>query len=71
MSTPTVNALTPVQCRPEHRPIYTTLYDLIAAISEEVGPEEDHLVTATLIHLLNSGRVKFAEDGRELRVVHS
>ena len=51
--------------------IHTTLYDLIEALSQEVGPGEDHLVTAALVHLINSGEVKFADDWRELRVVFS
>jgi hypothetical protein len=49
--------------------IETTLYDLIAAISEEVDPAEDDLVTATVVHLMNSGRVKFSGDSRNLEVV--
>jgi hypothetical protein len=51
--------------------IHTTLYDLIEALSQEVGPGEDHLVTAALVHLINSGEVKFADDWRELRVIFS
>jgi hypothetical protein len=39
--------------------ITTTLYDLIAAINSEVSPEEDALVIATVMALLNSGRVRF------------
>jgi hypothetical protein len=42
--------------------IHTTLYDLIAAINSEVTPEEDHLVVATVMHLLQTGRVKFAPE---------
>ena len=32
----------------------TTLYDLIAAIQDVVGPEDDALVVATVVHLLRS-----------------
>jgi hypothetical protein len=39
--------------------ITTTLYDLIEAINSEVSPEEDALVIATVMALLNSGRVRF------------
>lgn len=39
--------------------ITTTLYDLFEAIQSEVGPEDDALVTATVMDLLASGRVKF------------
>lgn len=42
-----------------HSTIRTTLYDLIEAINTEVGPEEEHLVVATLAHLLGSGRLTF------------
>jgi hypothetical protein len=35
---------------------YTTLYDLIAAINTEVGAEEDDLVIACVLHLLNAQR---------------
>jgi hypothetical protein len=69
MSTLATGVFTPVPSHADASTIHTTLYDLIEAISAEVGPEEDHLVTATLVHLINSGRVKFADDVRELRVV--
>jgi hypothetical protein len=42
--------------------IKTTLYDLIAAINSEVDPEEDYLVVATMMHLLQTGRVKFLKE---------
>ena len=35
----------------------TTLYDLIAALQEVVGPDNDALVVATVEHLLRSGRL--------------
>jgi hypothetical protein len=72
MSTPTVSTLpTEEQSHSDVSPIHTTLYDLIEALSQEVGPGEDHLVTAALVHLINSGGVKFVDDGRELRVIYS
>jgi hypothetical protein len=71
MSTPVASISTPVQPHPEVSSIHTTLYDLIEAISAEVAPGEDDLVTATLVHLINSGRLKFADDWRELQVVCS
>jgi hypothetical protein len=49
--------------------IVTTLYDLIEAISAEVEPGEDDLIIATVMHLLNSGRVKFTGDWRNAKVV--
>jgi hypothetical protein len=39
--------------------MYTTLYDLVEALQRQVGPDEDHLVVATVMHLLQSGRVTF------------
>jgi hypothetical protein len=36
---------------------HTTLYDLIAAINAEVGAEEDALVIACVLHLLNAQRL--------------
>jgi hypothetical protein len=37
--------------------IETTLYDLIAAIGTEVGPHEEHIMTATVMHFLNAHRI--------------
>jgi hypothetical protein len=34
-----------------------TLYDLIAAIQDELSPDDDTLVVATVVHLLRSGRL--------------
>jgi hypothetical protein len=48
--------------------ITTTLYDLVAAINDEVGANEDALVTATVMHLLHSGRVKFLGDHEDIKV---
>ena len=40
-------------------PIITTLYDLIAALNEEVEPWEDDVVTAAGVHLCNTGNLHF------------
>ena len=37
--------------------IHTTLYDLSAALSAEVGPDEADVVTAAVMHLLNTHRI--------------
>lgn len=37
--------------------IHTTLYNLIVALSAEVGPDDEDVVTATVIHLLQTYRV--------------
>ncbi len=52
---------------PKSTTITTSLYDLVAAISDEVGPNEDDLMTATVVHLLQSGRVKFLGDHEALQ----
>jgi hypothetical protein len=38
-------------------PRYTTLYDLIATIDAEAGPEADGIVTATVMHALKAYRI--------------
>jgi len=43
----------------QQRSIRTTLYDLIAAISDEVSPEEEGLVVATVMYLQCTGRIRF------------
>ena len=42
---------------PEIMTIHTTLYDLSAALSAEVGPDEEDVVTAAFMHLLNTHQV--------------
>ena len=37
--------------------IQTTLYDLIATLNVELSPDEDNVVIATIMHLLNTHRV--------------
>ena len=38
--------------------ITTTLYELIEAINEEVGPGNGQLVTETMLYLLDTGKIK-------------
>jgi hypothetical protein len=47
--------------RPSHLPL--TLADLITAIQDVVGPENDGLVVATVRHLLGAGRFMRIETG--------
>jgi hypothetical protein len=49
--------------------ITTTLYDLVDALRAEVDPEEDDLVTAAVVHLINSGRARFAGSRKTLAIV--
>jgi hypothetical protein len=51
----TVGRGRPGAARPSSRPL--TLYDLITAIQDVVGPGEDGLVVAIVRHLLRSGRL--------------
>jgi hypothetical protein len=52
-------------------PITTTLYDLVEALSAEVDPDEDQLVTAAVMHLINSNRARFVGSRKTLTVVTS
>jgi hypothetical protein len=48
-----------VQSVSEDRPIIqTTLYDLIAAVNETLNPNEDRIVTAIVMDLLNTGNAR-------------
>ena len=40
--------------------IQTTLYDLVATLNAELSPDEDNIVIATVVHLLNTHRVTCA-----------
>jgi len=53
----------------ESTPIETTLYDLIAAIAAEVGPHEEQVVTATVVHILNAYRVTCTGNRQGARLV--
>jgi len=49
--------------------ITTTLYDLVEAVNMEVSPAEDRLVTAAVMHLINSGRARFVGSRKTLTIV--
>ena len=49
--------------------ITTTLYDLIAALNAEVDPEDDALVTAAVVHLINANRARFVGSRKRLAIV--
>lgn len=53
---------------PQTTAIHTTLYNLIAALSAEVGPDEEDVLT-TVVHLLNTHRVTCTGDLRGYRLV--
>ena len=46
-----------VKKSPEIMTIHTTLYDLSAALTAEVGPDEEDIVTAAVVHILHTHRV--------------
>lgn len=50
-------------------PIRTTLYDLIVAINEVIGPDEEDLVPAVVAHLLRTHRVTGLGDLAGVRMV--
>jgi hypothetical protein len=39
--------------------VMTNLYELIKAVQNQVGPENDELVVATVIYLLRAGHATF------------
>ena len=49
--------------------IHTTLYNLIAALSAEVESDEEDVLTATVVHLLNTHRVTCTGDLQGYRLV--
>lgn len=54
---------------PKPTRITTTLYDLVDALSAEVPPEDDALVTAAVVHLINSGRACFVGSRKTLAII--
>jgi hypothetical protein len=54
--------------RPRSLIIHTTLYDLIAAVNAEVGADEDDLVIAGVMHLLNTHRLPYSYASKPWRV---
>lgn len=69
MHTPSYDLEVQIERHTAPNAIETTLYDLIAAISDEVEPDNDEMVVTTLVHLLNSGSVKFSGDPRNIEVI--
>ncbi len=54
---------------PSPTKIYTTLYNLIAALSAEIEPDEEDVLTATVVHLLNTHQVTCTGDLQGYRLV--
>ena len=51
--------------------IVTTLYDLIAALNEEIEAGEEDVAIAAVAHLCNTGRLRFLDDPRKIEIDHS
>ena len=51
--------------------ITTTLYELIGALNAEVDPEDDALVTAAVVHLINTNRARFVGFCKRLALVEA
>jgi len=49
--------------------ITTTLYDLVAALNAEVDTEDDALVTAAVVHLINANRASFIGSRKRLAII--
>lgn len=62
----TVPATTPTTTR-----ITTTLFDLVAAVDDAIGSPNDSLVTATVMHLINSAEARFVRSRHKLAIVNA
>lgn len=51
--------LPPCSCRQQGTTSTTTLYELIEALQNEVGPEHDDLIVAIVVDLFRSQRIRF------------
>ncbi len=51
--------------------ITTTLYDLVAALNVEVGQDEEPLITAAVMHLVDAGRLHFLGEHKHHQPVWS
>jgi len=69
METPVSPCPCPAPTEPSPLAIHTTLYDLIAALSAEVRPGEDGVLTAVVVHLLQTHRVTYMGDRGHYRLV--
>ena len=69
MDTPRSPDACPARTAPSSTAIQTTLYDLLAALSAQVGPDEDAVVTAVVVHLLQTNRVTCTRTRKRYRLV--
>ena len=59
----------PEPAQPELATIPTTLGELIEAIEEEVEPEEEDLLAEIVLHLLETGRIRFLNSRGDLELL--
>jgi hypothetical protein len=52
----------PLNTTQKSTPITTNLYELIEAVQNQVGPENDELVVATVMYILRVRRATFLHD---------
>ena len=69
MDTPVHPSACLVRTAPSSTAIQTTLYDLLAALSAQVGPDEDAVVAAVVVHLLQTHRVTYTHNRKHYRLV--
>ena len=69
MDTPRSPDACPARTVPSSTAIQTTLYDLLAALNAQVGPDEDAVVTAVVVHLLQTNRVTCTRTRKRYRLV--
>lgn len=55
----TCDRMTPERAGATRTVVYTTLYDLIAAVDEAIEPGEEDCVVPVVTHLLRAGRAQF------------
>jgi hypothetical protein len=56
------DVMTPERAEAPHTVVYTTLYDLIAAVDAEVEPGEEACVAPLVAHLLRAGHAQFLRE---------
>ena len=69
MATPVYPCPCPAHTAQSSMTIHTTLYDLLAALHAEVEPDEDAVVTAVVVHLLQTHRVTCTANQQRYRLV--
>jgi len=62
MHTVASDSMVPEREGTTHTVVYTTLYDLIAAVGDAIEPGEEDCVAPIVTHLLHAGRAHFLRD---------